>query len=275
VLPTLLFMLLVFGLPLLFSLYLSTRGWTLDQGIFGGRFVGAENYSDLLTDPHFLWSAGLTCMTTAAAVAAELLLGLGIALLLNMQLPFIAFFRTALIVPMMMTPIIAALCWKLLLDPKGGIVNWLLGSDIVWLGEPRTALATVTFVNVWQNAPYVAVLLLAGLRALPHEPVEAASIDGASRWQTFRHVTLPLLMPYVTVAMLLRTIFEFRAFDNVYVMTSGGPADATMLLSIFTYMTSFVQGDLSYAAAAAWIMTAMALLACAAFILVLRRRSAG
>jgi multiple sugar transport system permease protein len=175
---------------------------------------------------------------------------------------------------MMMTPIIAALCWKLLLDPKGGIINYILGTNIVWLGSPGTALFTVTFVNVWQNSPYVAVLLLAGLRSLPHEPIEAASIDGASRWQTFRHVTLPLLMPYITVALLLRTIFEFRAFDNVYVMTSGGPADATMLLSIFTYMTSFVEGDLSYASAAAWIMTAMAMVACGCFILIIRKRVA-
>jgi multiple sugar transport system permease protein len=269
--PTLVVMLAVFGLPLLFSAYLSTQGWSIDRGLFGGRFVGTRNFSDLLTDDHFIWSAELTLGTTAAAVTAEMLLGLGIALLLNMRLAFIGFFRTVLVVPMMMTPIIAALCWKLLLDPKGGVINYFIGHQIVWLGEPGTALFTVTFVNVWQNAPFVAVLLLAGLRSLPHEPVEAASIDGASRWQVFRHVTLPLLTPYVMVALLLRTIFEFRAFDNVYVMTSGGPADATMLLSIFTYMTSFVDFDLSLGAAASWMMLLMALVACGLFILILRR----
>jgi multiple sugar transport system permease protein len=268
--PTMALMIVVFGAPLLFSLYLSTQGWAIDKGLFAGKFVGAANYRDLLDDEHFIWSAMLTVGTTAAAVAAEMLLGLGIALLLNMRLPFITFFRTTLIVPMMMTPIIAALCWKLLLDPKGGVINYFIGRQIIWLGDPATALATVTFVNVWQNAPYVAILLLAGLRSLPSEPVEAASIDGASRWQVFRHVTLPLLTPYVMVALLLRTIFEFRAFDNVYVMTSGGPADATMLLSIFTYMISFVEFDLSLGAAASWMMLAMALIACGLFILILR-----
>jgi len=269
--PTVLVMALVFGLPLLFSLFLSTQGWDIQQGLFGGRFVGADNFTDLLDDAHFLWSVWLTIGTTAGTVAAEMALGLSIALLLNMNLRFIGFFRTTLVVPMMMTPIIAALCWKLLLDPKGGVVNYFLGRHIVWLGDPATALFTVSFVNVWQNAPYVAILLLAGLRSLPHEPLEAASIDGAGRWQIFRHVTLPLLMPYILVALLLRTIFEFRAFDNVYVMTSGGPADATMLLSIFTYMVSFIQFDLSLGAAASWMMLAMALLACGAFILILRR----
>src|SRR6202012_5138639 len=130
---------------------------------------------------------------TAVTVLAELLLGLGVALLLNLDLPLITFFRTALIVPMMMTPIVAALCWKLLLDPIHGVINLLLGTHVVWLGEPSTALATVAGVNVWQNAPYVAVLLLAGLRSLPREPLEAASIDGASPWQTFWHVVLPML----------------------------------------------------------------------------------
>ena len=129
-------------------------------------------------------------------------------------------------------------------------------------------------VNLWQNAPYVAVLLLAGLRSLPSEPVEAASIDGASRWQVFWHVTLPLLRPYILVALLLRTIFEFRAFDNIYVMTSGGPANATMTLSMFTYLASFVQFDLSLGAAASWLMLLMCLLLCLFFIAAIRRREA-
>ena len=128
--------------------------------------------------------------------------------------------------------------------------------------------------SVWQNAPYVAVLLLAGLRSLPSEPVEAASIDGASRLQVFWHITLPLLKPYILVALLLRTIFEFRAFDNIYVMTSGGPANATMSLSMFTYLASFVRFDLSLGAAASWLMLVMCLMLCVFFILVIRRREA-
>ncbi|MBV9250992.1 MAG: sugar ABC transporter permease [Acetobacteraceae bacterium] len=274
IMPTTAVMLLIFGIPLVFSLYLSFQGWSPDQALFGGRFEGTANYEDLLTDPEFLGSLGITFGYTAATVAAELACGLGMAMLLNVDLPWIGVFRTALVVPMMITPIVAALCWKLLLDPDHGVIDWWIGQHIVWLGRPDTALLSVSVVNVWQNASYVAVLLLAGLRSLPHEPLEAASIDGASRFQLFWHVTLPLLRPYILVALLLRTIFEFRAFDNVYVMTSGGPANATMVMSMFTYLASFVRFDLSLGAAASWMMLAMSMLLCLFFIAVIRQRDA-
>jgi multiple sugar transport system permease protein len=274
VLPTTAMMLLIFGIPLAFSFYLSFQGWSPDQALFAGTFAGTANFEDLLTDPQFLKSLSVTFIYTAITVATELGCGLGIALLLDVDLPWISLFRTALVVPMMITPIVAALCWKLLLDPDHGVVNYWMGSHIVWLGRPDTALLSVMIVNLWQNAPYVAVLLLAGLRSLPSEPVEAASIDGANRWQVFWHITLPLLRPYILVALLLRTIFEFRAFDNIYVMTSGGPANTTMTLSMFTYLASFVRFDLSLGAAASWLMLLICLLLCLFFIAVIRRREA-
>jgi multiple sugar transport system permease protein len=274
VMPTVVLMAVVFGIPLLFSLYLSFQGWSADQTLFGGRFAGLDNYQDLLTDPEFTGSLGITFFYTFATVAAELGLGLGIALLLNIDLPWIGLFRTLLVVPMMITPVVAAFCWKLLLDPDHGVINYWIGQHIIWLGRPDTALLSVGVVNVWQNAPYVAVLLLAGLRSLPHEPMEAAAIDGASRLQAFWHVTLPLLRPYLLVALLLRTIFEFRSFDNVYVMTSGGPANATMVLSMYTYLASFVRFDLSLGAAASWMMLMMSMALCLFFIAVIRRRDA-
>jgi multiple sugar transport system permease protein len=274
VLPTTLLMLLVFGIPLLFSAWLSLEGWSPDQTLFGGKFAGTANYQDLLTDPEFTGSLILTLEYTAAVVAAELGVGLGIALLLNIDLPWIGLFRTLLIIPMMITPVVAAFCWKLLLDPDHGVINYFIHQHIVWLGRPDTALLSVAVVNVWQNAPYVAILLLAGLRSLPHEPVEAAQIDGASRLQMFRHITLPLLRPYLLVAFLLRMIFEFRSFDNVYVMTSGGPANATMVLSMYTYLASFVRFDLSLGAAASWMMMLISLIMCGCFIALVRRRDA-
>ena len=266
VMPTTLLMLCVFGLPLLFSGFLSFQGWAPELGLFDGKFVGMANYEDLLTDPDFVGSITLTVIYTASTVTAELLCGLCIALLLNVDLPYIAFFRTFLVIPMMITPVVAAFCWKLLLDPDHGVINYWIGQHIVWLGRPDTALLAVAVVNVWQNAPYVAILLLAGLRSLPHEPVEAARIDGASVWQMFYHITLPLLRPYILVALILRTIFEFRSFDNIYVLTSGGPANATMTLSQFTYLASFVRFDLSLGAAASWLMLLMSMLLCVVFI---------
>jgi multiple sugar transport system permease protein len=274
VLPTSLLMLLVFGLPLLFSAWLSLEAWSPDQTLFGGQYAGTDNYQDLLTDPQFTGSLILTLEYTAVVVTAELLSGLGIALLLNIDLPWIGLFRTMLIVPMMITPVVAAFCWKLLLDPDHGVINFFIQQHIVWLGRPDTALLSVAVVNVWQNAPYVAILLLAGLRSLPYEPVEAAQIDGASRLQMFWHITVPLLRPYLLVALLLRMIFEFRSFDNVYVMTSGGPANATMVLSMYTYLASFVRFDLSLGAASSWMMLLMSLIMCGCFIALVRRRDA-
>ncbi len=273
-LPTFAVMLAIFGLPLLFSLYLSFTGWSPNQALTGGAFVGLANYEDLILDPVFVGSLGITFAYTAAAVAAQLALGLGIALLLNVDLPYMRAFRTALVIPMMITPIVGALCWKLLLDPSHGVINHWLGQKIVWLGQPDTAMLAVWIVNVWHSTPYVALILLAGLRSLPSEPREAASIDGASRWQMFIHITIPLLKPYLLVALLLRTIFEFRAFDNIYAMTGGGPANATMVLSMFTYLASFVRFDFALGAAASWMMLVISMLICLFFIAVIRRRDA-
>ncbi|MDB5860794.1 MAG: binding-protein-dependent transport system inner rane component [Ramlibacter sp.] len=274
VLPTFLLMLCVFGLPLVFSLYLSFSSWGLEQPLFGGRFVGLANYDDLLTNPVFTKAILISFGYTAATVATQMLLGLAIALLLNVELPGMRIFRTALIVPMMMTPIVGALCWKLLLDPSHGVLNQWLGQNVVWLGRPDTAIYAIWLVGVWQNTTYVTIILLAGLRSLPTEPLEAAAIDGASRLAAFWFVTLPMLRPYLLVALLLRTIFEFRAFDNIYAMTGGGPANSTMVLSMYTYLVTFVQFDFSIGAAAAWLMLLMSLVLCVLFILVIRRREA-
>jgi multiple sugar transport system permease protein len=272
--PTFLMMVCVFGLPLVFSLYLSFTGWGLEQPLFAGRFVGLANYDDLLTNSVFKNAIFITLGYTAATVAAQMLLGLGIALLLNVELPGLRVFRTALIVPMMVTPIVGALCWKLLLDPSHGVINQWIGEKIVWLGRPDTAIIAIWLVGVWQNTTYVTLILLAGLRSLPTEPLEAASIDGASRLQAFWYLTLPMLRPYILVALLLRTIFEFRAFDNIYAMTGGGPANSTMVLSMYTYLVTFVQFDFSIGAAAAWMMLMMSMILCVLFILVIRRRGA-
>jgi multiple sugar transport system permease protein len=274
VLPTVAVMVVIFGIPLLFSLYLSFTGWALDQALLGGRFVGLANYQDLFSDPGFVSSIGITFGYTAAAVMAQMMLGLVIALLLNIDLPYMRVLRTALVMPMMVTPIVGALCWKLLLEPSLGLINYVIGQKIVWLGTPATALLSVWVVSVWQNTPYVALILLAGLRSLPSEPLEAAAIDGANARQSFWHITLPLLRPYLLVALLLRVIFEFRAFDNIYALTGGGPADATMVLSMFTYLTSFVRFDFSLGAAASWIMLLMSMVICLLFIVTIQRGDA-
>ncbi|MBB3237551.1 carbohydrate ABC transporter permease [Phyllobacterium endophyticum] len=272
VLPTITLSVAILGFPLLLSLIMSFVAWSIDEPVWEAEFVGLRNYRDLLADPVFVASLFLTLGYTAATVCLEIVVGLAIALLLNLNLPYIRFFRVALIVPMMVTPIVAALCWKLLLDPTYGLVDYLMRSPIIWLGDPMLALITVGGVSVWQNAPFVALLVLAGLQSLPKDVMEAATIDGATRIAQFRHITLPFLSPYLLVALLLRTIFEFRAFDNVYVMTAGGPANATLVLSIYVYQTSFFSFDLTLASAASWVMLLVVLATCLFLIAAMRRR---
>ena len=271
-LPTIVLSAAVFGVPLLLSLIMSFVAWSIDQPVSEAQFVGLRNYRDLFADRVFVASLWLTLGYTYATVSLEILIGLAIALLLNLDLPFIRIFRTALIVPMMVTPIVAALCWKLLLDPTYGLVDYLIGSPVIWLGDPTLALITVGGVSVWQNAPFVALLILAGLQSVPKEIMEAARIDGATKTALFRHITLPLLSPYLLVAMLLRIIFEFRAFDNVYVMTAGGPANATLVLSIYVYHTSFFSFDLTLASAASWIMLLIVLTVSLLLIAAIRQK---
>lgn len=273
--PTVLTMFIVFGIPLGFSFYLSLHGWTPTPSLGGGPFVGLQNYIFLLEDSKFIQSTIFTIVYTVVVVSIELLVGLSIALLLNQEVPLIRMARSVLAIPMMVTPIVAALCWKLLLDPQYGFINYLIGQKLGWTGDPFLAPITVAIVNVWQNAPYVGILLLAGLRSLPSDPKEAAAIDGASAWQTFWNITLPGLRPMILVALLLRTIFEFRTFENVYVLTGGGPAGATNVLSIYTYGITFGQLDFTYGAASSWMMLVTVAILCSIPILLFRAMDRG
>ena len=264
-------------IPFVTALYYSTLRFRLNLPALKG-FIWFGNYTNLLYDAEFWNTVSVSLRYTAITVGVELVFGLIIALLLQRQTRLNNLISVLLLLPLMTAPAIASLMWKLMTNPNFGILSYLVSlagvSDFRWASSPSTALFTVVLVDVWVYTPFMMVLLLAGLRSLPSEPVEAASIDGASRWQVFWHVTLPLLRPYILVALLLRTIFEFRAFDNIYVMTSGGPANATMTLSMFTYLASFVRFDLSLGAAASWLMLAMCLLLCLFFIAVIRRRDA-
>lgn len=263
-------MIAVFGIPLLFSMYLSTRGWTPTGELLGGNFVGIDNYVYLLTDPTFMASVWRTVLYTLITVSAEMTLGLAVASMLNKEAPGMRVVRSLMLIPMIMTPVVATLCWRLMLDPEYGIINQVIGQKIMWVSEPNLALLSVSVVNIWQNVPYVAILLLAAMRGLSSDPVEAARIDGATRWQTFWHITLPALRPAILVAMLLRTIFEFRAFDNIYVLTGGGPGGATNVMSMFTYGVTFQQFDSTFGATSSWIMLAVSLLLCSVPIVVFR-----
>lgn len=244
--------------PLIYSVTIS-----LQRETAGGAVWGLENFTRLLSD-NFFWTAmGHTFVYSTAALTCEFLLGLGLALLLNNQIRGRGFFRASLLVPMMLPTVVVGVVWRLMLNPNFGAVNGTLkqfGIDtenLTWTASPKLAMLSVIAVDVWQWTPFVFLVLLAGLQAIPQEPYEAALIDGSSRWQTFRHVTLPLLKPAILIVLLLRTMDLLRVFDQIFILTEGGPGFATETISLYIYRTAFRFFDFGYAAAMSFVLLAL------------------
>ncbi|AMJ62916.1 carbohydrate ABC transporter permease [Bosea sp. PAMC 26642] len=226
-------------------------------------WVGFGNYAALLKDPLFWKAFWQTVVFTVFSVALHLVIGLGLALLLNMQIndTFRSIARGLLIVPWLLAPTVAGMIWVLMLAPFG-VLNGLLVSiglidpnaSVAWLGDPSTALGSVTAMNVWRAFPFFMVMLLAGLQAVPKQLYEAADIDGATMWQQFWHITLPQLRGVITTVVLLDSIWTFRAFDPVFVMTGGGPAHSSEVLASAIYFDGFQKLRFGYASAQAVVM---------------------
>src|SRR6476620_8138730 len=234
-----------------------------DSNLRSQTWVGLGNYLTLLNDPLF-WKALLqTVIFTFFSVALHLVIGLALALLLNLRLnaTFRSLTRGLLIVPWLLAPTVAGMIWVLMLAPFG-VANGLLASlglidanaTIPWLGNPSTALGAVTAMNVWRAFPFFMVMLLAGLQAIPRPLYEAAEIDGASLFRQFWHITLPQLRGVIMTVVLLDSIWTFRAFDPVFVMTGGGPAHASEVLATAIYFDGFQKLKFGYASAQAVVM---------------------
>jgi multiple sugar transport system permease protein len=244
--------------PLIYSITVSLQQETAD-----GLTWGLGNFARLFSDQFFLTAMAHTFVYAIAALTCEFLLGLGLALLLNSQIRGRGFFRATLLVPMMLPPVVAAIVWRLLLNPNFGAINGTLkqiGIDtesLTWTASPGLAMFSVIAVDVWQWTPFVFLVLLAGLQAIPQEPYEAALIDGSSRWQTFWHVTLPLLKPAILIVLLLRTMDLLRVFDQIFILTEGGPGFATETVSLYIYRTAFRFFDFGYATAMSFVLLAL------------------
>ena len=194
-----------------------------------------------------------TVIFTACAVTVEFLLGLGLALLFDRFIRHFNFLKTVLMIPMMLPPIAVAITWKLIYQPQFGVLNELmyrLGLPLrAWAGDVHLAMFTIILADIWEWTPFVFLLMLAGLASLPIEPYEAAEIDGASAWQQFWDLTLPFLKPVIAIALLLRAMDAMRLFDLVFILTGGGPANATIVLSLYIFQVAFRFVDIGYAAA--------------------------
>jgi multiple sugar transport system permease protein len=237
VLPAVVLLVLVTVYPLFSVLYLSLHRRLLIFDIT--KFIGLDNYRFLLVDDRFWNALGNTVYFTAVSVTLELLLGLAVALLLHRPFRFKGLVTAAVLVPWAVPTVVSARMWEWIYNADFGILNHLLGVKINWLGSPFWAMNAAIVMDVWKTTPFVVILLLAGLKVIPAELYQAARIDGAGAWQLFRRITLPLLLPVVLVALIFRTLDAFRIFDAVYVLTGGGPANATETLSIYAYKVLF------------------------------------
>jgi multiple sugar transport system permease protein len=270
--PTVLVLLLLTIYPLIFAVRVSLQPasgqWTL------------ANFTRLFAD-HFFWVAlWQTFIYAAAALAAEFTLGLLLALLLDSQIRARHLFRALLLVPMMLPPVVVAVIWRLIYNPNFGLINGTLKSwgldtaKLTWIASPAMALPAVILVDIWQWTPFMFLILLAGLQAIPQEPYEAAMIDGASAWQIFWTITFPLLKPAILIALLLRTMDLLRIFDQVFILTQGGPGFATETISLYIYKTAFRFFDFGYAAAMSFMLLVLINFISAGYIRLLRWQGA-
>jgi multiple sugar transport system permease protein len=259
--------------PLIYSVTIS-----LQRETPAGVIWTFGNFARLASDNFFLTAMGHTFVYVAAALTCEFLLGLGLALLLNKQIRGRGLFRASLLVPMMLPTVVVGVVWRLMLNPNFGAINGTLKQvginteNLTWTASPRLAMLAVIAVDVWQWTPFVFLVLLAGLQSIPQEPYEAALIDGSSRWQTFRHVTLPLLKPSILIVLLLRTMDLLRVFDQIFILTEGGPGFATETISLYIYRTAFRFFDFGYAAAMSFVLLALTNVISAIYIKFLQAR---
>jgi multiple sugar transport system permease protein len=226
--------------------------------------VGLENYERLLSDPVFFQSVGNTGILVGLGVAIQVLLGTALALFFDLHLRGMWFVRGVLILPMLLTPVVVGLMWRALLNPEWGMVNWVLGElglpQPLWLGDPSIAIFTLVLVDSWQWTPFIFVIVFARLQALPRDVFEAAAADGAGYRQTVMHVTLPLLVPAIAFAAILRAIDAFRSFDIVFGLTFGGPGNFTSTMSFYTWETGFSFTRYGYSSALAYVMVVVAVI---------------
>ena len=257
VIPTIVFLILINIFPLFYSLILSFADYSAISGK-SPDFIGIQNYREILHDPHIWESLYITMKYVIISVSGQLVVGFGIAMLLNRAIPFKGTITTLLMLPMMMSMAIVGLFWKLLYSPSWGIINYLVGFEkFVWISNPKMALLAIAITDIWMWSPFVMLLSLAGLSAIPQHLYEAAAIDRASRWFTFRRITLPLVTPLLLIAVIFRTMEAFKTFDLAFIMTGGGPGTATEMISIKLYNMAFPQWQTGKSCALAYILLIM------------------
>jgi multiple sugar transport system permease protein len=256
IIPTIIFLIVFNIFPLIYSLGYSFTDFSAASNE-PVQFVGLQNYRDLLTDENIWSNFVITAKYVIISVAGQMLVGFGLALLLNRSFPFKGLVTTLLLLPMMMSAAVVGLFWRLLYSPSWGPINYILGlGDFAWLSDPDAALYAVAITDIWMWSPFVMLLSLAGLSAVPKHLYEAAAIDRAGGWYTFTRITLPLVSPLLMIALIFRTMEAFKTFDIAYIMSTQ---PTTELISIRLYKQAFQQWDTGKSCALAYIVLIMVL----------------
>ena len=256
IIPTIAFLIVFNIFPLIYSLGYSFTDFRASSNA-PATFVGLQNYRDLLADDHVWNNFSVTARYVLLSVGGQVLLGFGVAMLLNRRIPFKGLFTTLLLVPMMMSPVIVGLFWELLYSPSWGIINYALGlGDFAWLSDPDVALYAIAITDIWMWSPFVMLLCLAGLSAIPQHLYEAAAIDRAGRWFTFTRITLPLVAPLLLIAVIFRTMEAFKTFDLAFIMSSQ---ETTELIAIRLYRLAFQEWQTGPSCALAYMVLIMVL----------------
>jgi multiple sugar transport system permease protein len=279
--PALIVLAAILGFPIVDSILLALQRVQLTGGAVSQSWEGLGNFQRLFADPVF-WRAALnTAYFSVMEVILVTLMGLGIALLLNHPMGKSGFFRILLIIPWAIAPVANAVLWKWILNANYGVLNSILkalgiiDTYQVWLGSPFSALNFLLIVDVWKSVPFVALLMLAGLQRVPQSLYRAAYMDGAGPLQSFLHVTLPTVRGVLAIAIVLQTIWSLRVFDLVFVLTRGGPADATALMNFLAYRVTFNFLDLGYGSAIANVIFAVTFVLAALYVWLLWPRQSG
>ena len=274
-LPSLIFVGLFSIYPIVESFRLSFYRLILTLPWLGQKRVGWENYADLWSDPVAMESLRTTLVLVGVTIPLELLFGLGIALVMNEVFRGRGLLRAVVLIPWAIPTVVSSQMWRFIFNDRYGLFNFVLfGGDasryIAPLADPYLALIAIMAAEIWKTTPFAALILLAGLQAIPDELYEAASVDGATAWQKFRRVTLPLVRPALLLALLFRTIDALRVFDLVFVMTQGGPADATNVLQFYGYKKTFAEGMVGYGSAIAVSVFLLSLILSLAYLRILK-----
>jgi multiple sugar transport system permease protein len=259
--------------PWLFTLWMSAFDWKIGAA---AHFVGLANYEKLVTNQRFVESVVHTFYFTALAVAVPLFLGTAAAMVFHREFPFRGVLRGVFVMPMMATPVAVALVWTMMFHPQQGVLNYLLSlvglPPSLWVYSPTLVIPSLVMVEVWHWTPLVMLIVLGGLAALPTEPYESARLDGASEWQLFRYITLPLVAPFLMVAAVIRTIDALKTFDTIYVITGGGPGTASETINLYLYLQAFAFYNIGDASAVVVVFFVI-VLALALLLLHVRERT--